>query len=165
MIWCPFSQSMCNYVCMNNHVQPCWWVCTTSNPRNQFLVLLQQPLLIIPLFLRFWSILVFDSNSTHPHAPEPLQNYFTQCLKPRRHSPDHPQSQDNPFLGPDSYMWTSLPEHFKIRPVHYDFLIDAFLGTRQSSGVMINPPLYFLFCNISIFLIVSPISHNLLFLL
>ena len=68
-----------------------------------------------------------------PRASEPLQNCSMQYTEPRKSIPDHPQSQDSPY------------------PV-YDH---AFLGSLQSSGVMLNPLLHFHFWNISIISIVS----------
>ena len=61
------------------------------------------PSLIIPLFLHFWSFLVFDSHYTHVHAPAPLQNHLIQCLGPRRSIPDHLWSQDSPYPVHDGY--------------------------------------------------------------
>ena len=83
-----------------------------------------------------------------------------QCTKPRRSSPDHPQSPDCPYPVHDEYQAIfghNLPEHLKIRLVHCYFLIHTFLGSLQSSGMTLNPPLHFLFQNISIISIVSPI--------
>ena len=38
-----------------------------------------------------------------PGVPDPLQNHFMQPTEPRRHSPDHPWSQDSPFPDHDGY--------------------------------------------------------------
>ena len=81
----------------------CWWVHMTSSPGNQPLVLLQQPPLIIPLLLHFWSFPVFDSYSTHPHASKLSQNSSMRHTEPRRSISDHPWSQDSPYLVHDGY--------------------------------------------------------------
>ena len=61
------------------------------------------PILIIPLFLHFWSFPVFNSYYTHPHAPAPLHNHSIWHLGPRRSIPGHPWSQDGPYLVYDWY--------------------------------------------------------------